>query len=145
MENNLIKNDLAVVEDGKIKRFTSLNTDEKEERIKLYNSLQKCDVKLNDIVGEELEIEGVYIEAREIGTHENEETGEILPDRKFRTILYGTNGITYVASAYGIYNSISQIIAIFGMPTKESPIKVKVEKRPTKDTSKTTLILSVIE
>ena len=43
---------------------------------------------------------------------------------KYRTILFDDEGKTYVSSAYGIYNSLRQIISIFGNPSKDNIIKV---------------------
>ena len=140
MKNEIIKNDLTVIETNN-KRFTTLDLNDEENANKLYNSLQKCDILINDIVGEELEFSDVYIEARKIGETVNEETGETLDKEKFRTILYGTDGNTYVSSSYGVYNSIRSILAIFGNPTSEKPYKVKIAKRLTKDVTKSTLVL----
>ena len=141
-EKDLISNDITIFSNDK-KMFSTLKSDNMEDKIKLYNSLQKCDVRINDIVGQEIEFEDIFIEekpSREL----NEETGEVVEKtRKFRTILFGTDGATYVSSAYGVYNSLKNIVAIFGFPTKENPIKVKVAKRSTQ-TGKETLILVIV-
>ena len=63
---------------------------------------------------------------------------------KFRCILYGSDGKTYVSGAYGVYNSLKQIIPIFGNPSKINPIKVKVGTRKLK-TGKESLILTVVK
>ena len=47
-------------------------------------------------------------------------------------MLFGTNGETYVAGAYGVYNSIAQIAAIKGLPSKDNVMKLKVIKVPAK-------------
>lgn len=141
-ETELISNDITIFSSDK-KMFSTLKSDNIEDKIKLYNSLQKCDIRINDIVGQEIEFSDIFIEEKP--THEiDEATGEVKAEnRKFRTILFGTDGSTYVSSAYGVYNSLKNIIAIFGFPTSENPIKVKVAKRPTQS-GRETLILVIV-
>ena len=140
-DGGLITNDVMVLANDKT-MFTSLNLDDKDSKIKLYNSLQKCDVRINDIVGQEIEFSDIFIEEKPFAEID-EKTGEVIKEtRKFRTILYGTNDVTYVSSAYGVYNSLKNIVSIFGLPTKTEPIKVIVNKRPTNN-GRETLILVV--
>lgn len=127
---------------NKVKKFTTLSVETEEDVKKIYNATQDCDVRLNDIVNQEIEIEGIYIEERPTTTLDDE-TGEVKEGSKFRTILFGTDGKSYVAGAYGIYNSISEIIGLFGFPTPEKPMKLLVKKRPICD-GKETLVLKYI-
>lgn len=136
------QNNLVITNDGKafeseMKKFTTLDLTEKENQVKLYNSLQECDVRVNDIVGQTIEIAGVYIEERPVF---DEETGET--SRKFRTILYGADGKTYVTGAYGVYNSLQTILSIFGNPSSENTISVVVGKKALRN-GKESLILTV--
>lgn len=143
---NITKDIFKMEGDNKYAIHT-LNLKDKENQIKLYNSLQQCDVLLNDIRGQEIEINDVYIEKKFV--HEKNEKGEIIYDEngvakgkdKYRTILFGSDGKTYVASAYGIYNSINQIMQIFGVPSSDNPIKVKIGERNIKNSNHKSLIL----
>lgn len=125
-----------------MKRFTTVNLETEEGKAKIYNSIQKCDVRLIDIKGQEIEVEDIYIEGRE-KEETNEVTGEIKNIIKYRTILYGTNGMTYVSAAYGIFNSIAQIVRLFGNPTHENPYKLRVSGRVNKNGTES-LILTYI-
>lgn len=127
VQNTSIKTSLDSVDN--VIKFTTLPLESEEELTELYNATQECDIKLNDIVGSVIEIHGVYIEERPFNTVD-EETGEYKEGSKYRTILFGTDGKTYVAGAYGVFNSISNIIGMFGKPTKEKPYKLEVRKRP---------------
>ena len=49
-DNSLITNDVSVLNNDKT-LFTSIDLSEAENKAKLYNSLQKCDVRINDIIG----------------------------------------------------------------------------------------------
>ena len=130
-ENNaLISNDLSVF-DSTIKRVTSLDLTNEDDQIKLLNALQNCDAKLNDMVNEVIEVNGVYIEERP-SEYVDEETGEVSNRSKYVTMLFGTDGKTYVAGAYGVYNSIAQIAAIKGLPSETNIVKLKVIKVPAK-------------
>lgn len=138
-DNSLITNDVSVLNNDKT-LFTSIDLSEAENKAKLYNSLQKCDVRINDIIGETIEFSDIFIEEKPY-TETDEKTGEIKTTKKFRTILYGTNGQTYVSAAYGVYNSLKNIVSIFGLPTKEVPFKVQVDKRKTQNGHDTLILI----
>lgn len=112
-------------------------TTEKEKK-ELFNALESCDALLNDCVGQEIEIEDIYVEEKEVL---DEETGEL--KKKYRSILFDKSGQTYATGSYGIYNVLKKIVSIYGFPDMwEKPLKVKVSKRPIKDNKQSlTLIL----
>lgn len=128
--NTTIRTSLESVDN--VIKFTTLSLTTEEELTELYNATQECDVKLIDIVGQTIEVVGVYIEERPFN-QVDEETGEVREGSKFRTILFGTDGKTYVAGAYGVYNSITQILSLFGKPSKEKPFTLEVGRRPIGD------------
>lgn len=103
--------------------YCSVRTESREDKIKLFNALENADLKLNDCVGQEIEVKDVYVER-----YVKEENGE--EKVKFRTILFGDDGKTYVTASYGVYSCISKIFRTFGTPdTWGEPLKVKVTKR----------------
>lgn len=106
--------------------YCSIVAETDEDKKKLFNALEGCDLLLNDCVGTEINLKNVYIEQRQIV---DDETGEV--KNKFRTILFDENGQTYATGSYGIYNVVKRIFRSFGFPTTwKNPLKVKVEKRP---------------
>lgn len=110
-----------------------------EEKKALFNALEKCDILLNDIVGQDIEIKDIFCEEREIV---DEKTGEL--KKKYRTILFDTDGKSYVTGSYGIYNVLKKIFAVYGLPsTWSNPIKVKVDKKKIND-GKTSLTLTIL-
>lgn len=137
MENQDSK-ELSLFTGVKSKMYCSKAVETQEEKKELFNALESCDALLNDCVGQEIEIKDIYIEEKNVV---DEETGEL--KNKFRTILFDNNGQTYATGSYGIYNVIRKIIGIYGLPdTWESPLKVKVTKRPIGDGKQSlTLIL----
>ena len=133
MENE--NNELMIVNEGKTKVYCSKKAETNEEKKELFNALEKCDVLLNDCVGQEIMMKDLYIEERNV----IDEFGRTKV--KFRTIIFDENGQTYATGSYGIYNILKKIITIYGLPTEwDSPIKVQVAKRPI-DNGKSTLTL----
>ena len=151
-ERGLITQDDSIFGSANKEMFCTMNLEEKENMVALYNSLQECDVKLNDIKGSTVEVCDVYVEKKEVAERDDktdeviydEETGEVKTKTRFRTILFGTDGKTYVSAAYGVYNSLRQIIPIFGNPSKANPIKVKVGTRKLRS-GKESLVLTVVK
>lgn len=149
-EGGIITSDQTIFASSNSKKYCTMDLTEKENKVALYNSLQQCDVLLNDIKGQTIEMENVFIEQKEVPERDektnevlfDEKTGEVKTKTHFRTILFATDGQTYVSSAYGIYNSLKQIIPVFGNPSKENVIKVKVGEKTTRSGRKS-LILTV--
>ena len=118
--------EVSLFESENNKFYCSVNAESEEEKKKLFNALESCDVLLNDCVGQEIEIKDIYVEQRQVI---DDETGEV--KEKYRTILFDKSGQTYATGSYGIYNVIKKLLRIYGLPTFwETPLKVKVTKRP---------------
>ena len=149
-ERGLITSNESIFQSKNKEMFCTMDLEEKENMVKLYNSLQECDVKINDLKGSEIEVVDLFVEKKEVAERDEktdeiifDENGEVKTKTRFRTILFDKDGKTYVSAAYGVYNSLRQIIPIFGNPTKENPIVVKVGTRKLKS-GKESLILTVV-
>lgn len=136
MENN--KNELTLFNGNVGAIYCSKEAKTDEEKKDLFNALESCDALLNDCVGQEINLKDVYCEEKEVL---DEETGETR--KKYRTILFDVSGQTYATGSYGIFNIMKKIFAIYGMPTWENGIKVKVTKRPIGN-GKTSLTLTLV-
>lgn len=124
MENQ--EKSLSLFGEMQSKVYCSMVATTDEEKKKLFNTLESCDVLLNDCVGNEIAIKDIYIEERNII---DEETGELRT--KYRTIIFDENGQTYATGAYGIYNVLKKIVQIYGTPDLwQESLKVKVAKKP---------------
>ena len=135
MEN---KNELTLFNGQGNRTYCSKLVEKEEDKKELFNALETCDALLNDCVGQEINIKDVYCEEREVA---DEDTGEI--KKKYRTILFDVSGQTYATGSYGIFNIIRKLITIYGMPTWENGVKVKVAKRPIGN-GKSTLTLTLV-
>lgn len=135
MEN---ENQLTLFSGIKQNIYCSKVAKTEKEKKELFNALESCDALLNDCVGQEISIQDIYVEEKQV---QDEETGEL--KTKFRTIIFDASGQTYATGSYGIYNVMKKIVGIYGLPdTWEKPLKVKVAKRPIKDNKQSlTLVL----
>ena len=124
MENNQLMVNSA---NGKV--FSTIKAETKEDKKKLYNALQNCDVMIKDIPGQQITFDGIYI--NEYQKAELKEDGTPRIDHK--TILFGTDGKTYITTSNYFFNSISQIIAANGGVSKEDPLTIKITKKATKN------------
>lgn len=138
MENNEEKN-LSIFNNDERQAICSIDPKTDDEKKKLFNALENCDVLLNDCVGQKIKIKDIYVEKRKVV---DETTGEI--KSKYRSILFDENGQTYATGSYGIANVLYKIIQIYGFPTTwEKPLEVEVAKRPIGN-GKQTLTLKLI-
>lgn len=130
-----IRNENMMTEKEKNK-FCSLKPTNIEEGKKLYNALEECDFLLSDCINKEISIKDVYIERYE----KVDDEGEV--KTKYRTIILDIDGKSYATGSYGVYNSIVKLCEIFGLPTWNEGLKVKVSQRKLKDGKQSlTLIL----
>ena len=128
MENQNVnenKGELTLFSGIKQNVYCSKVAETEKEKKELFNALESCDALLNDCVGQEIEIKDIYCEEKEVV---DDESGEL--KNKYRTIIFDKNGQTYATGSYGIYNVVRKLISIYGYPTWEDGIKVKVAKRP---------------
>lgn len=108
--------------------FSSIKAETKEDKKKLYNALQNCDVMIKDIPGQEITFDGFYV--NEYQKTELKEDGT--PRIGHKTILFGTDGKTYITTSNYFFNSISQILGANGGVSKDDPITIKIVKKATK-------------
>lgn len=122
-------NNELMLNNSDLKIYSSVKATTVEERKNVYNALEKCDVLLNDIVGTEINIKDFYIEERQ-KEESDETTGELKTYTKYRTILFDTEGKTYATGSYGVYNALRRICLVYGEPTWNEGVLVRVDKKP---------------
>ncbi len=137
MEN---ENAIAKQSDVQNKAFCSVKAETRADKIKLFNALKECDFKLNDVVGSKINIKDVFYQEY---SKEDKDTGEIRTGH--RTIIFGDDGKTYVTASNYLYNTLRQIISVFGTPAEwGEPLTVEVVKQSMKD-GKSSLSLKLVE
>lgn len=103
--------------------YCSFTPENDAGRAILFNAMNAPDVKISDHIGQEITIRDIIVEPVEIV---DDMTGEIRTSP--RTILIDPDGNTYSATSYGIYNALRRLVAIFGAPTWENGITVRVKQ-----------------
>lgn len=124
MENALALNTLqSNAQKGGVLCTLNLNN---EQDVDLLLSTQDNEdmEKVNDHVGEELEVNGLYVKEREVES--TNEEGEVITYFKHTTILFTTDGKMYVTGSNAFFMSLELICTFKGYPTKENPLKIKV-------------------
>lgn len=129
-------------EDTRVKKATSLDLNDEEQVDMLLNSMQDVDFKLNDCIGKTIEVIGAYVVERETDNF-NEETGEVITRKKHVLMLFDKNNKSYVTGSNSCYMSYVDIVAIKGMPTKESPLKLTPIKVDAKEKGHSYLKLKI--
>jgi hypothetical protein len=120
MANETTDNSLAIFQ-GTGKTWTTLKAETIEDKKKIYNASKKCDVFLKDIKGQEIEINDAYI--TEYTKKDLDENGN--PRIGHKTILFGTDGKTYVTCSNYFFNSFAQILSAYNGQITEA-IKIKI-------------------
>ena len=103
--------------------YCSFIAETANDKAKLYNALNAPEVKIADHIGKEITMKDVIIEAVDIV---DEKTGEVRTTP--RITLIDVSGHTYTATSYGIYNSLKRIFALYGEPTWDEGIPVRVRQ-----------------
>lgn len=129
MTNDLIKandNQPEIVKQTVNQTYCSFTPKSMKERKELFNALENCDVKLNDIVGQKVKVKNLFIQEY---PRTDKVTGEPISNGH-RTIIFDETGKTYVTASNYFFVSISKLINAIGTPdTWEEPIEIEIVKR----------------
>lgn len=132
MENNTAITTTTTPTDmiqGSGKTYCSVKAETMEEKKKLYNALESCDIVLNDIVGQTIKVKDVYIQEF---PRTNKETGEPMSNGH-RVILFDEEGKSYVTASNYFFVSLAKLLNAFGEPnTWKEPLAIEITKRATK-------------
>lgn len=144
MENEEIKNneevkELAIVKSkAETETGTLISTEttvqDKKEIFNIENG--ECDIRLNDIVGQEIEVTNVFMKRivsklKEEEMEINEQTGEIVKDTKISvvTILLDKDNKKYVTASKIFAMSVLNLIRTFGIEDLQEGIKIRIIKK----------------
>lgn len=140
MENEMNeKQELALVKaegttDAGTQIMTQTTIQDKKQIFNIENG--ECDIKINDIVDEEITIKDILMKRIESKLAEeeieiNEQTGEIVKDKKVSvvTILIDDEGKRYVTASKIFAMSILNLIRTFGIEDIKNGVKIKIIKK----------------
>lgn len=130
MENNEVQESGLTLLSNSNNFYSSFKPKNTEDRKKLFNALEKCDVVLNDIIGQQIKVKDIIINEY---PRKDKETGEEISNGH-RTILIDEDGKSYVTASNYFFFAIAKAINMLGQPeTWETPLEIKIVKRPLKN------------
>ena len=101
--------------------YCSMVADTPEEKATLFNAMNNPDERIADHINETIAVKDLYCEVVQCV---NQETGEVSTCP--RIVLIDDKGKSYASVSLGIYSAMKKLISIYGQPTWDKPIKVKV-------------------
>lgn len=101
--------------------FTSLKNETNEEKQILYKAMSNPDKRLGDCINTVIMAKDLFMEQVEMT---NQETGEIQVCP--RIVIVDKDGLSYQSVSFGVFNALKRVIQVFGNPTWEQPIPLKV-------------------
>lgn len=101
--------------------YTSLKNETNEEKQILYKAMSNPDKRLGDCINQVIFAKDLFMEMVDMT---NGETGEITSCP--RIVIVDKDNVSYQSVSFGIYNALKRVISVFGAPTWEEAIPLKV-------------------
>ncbi len=110
--------------------FCSMKAKTIEEKAALFRVMNNPEFRVADKINEVINVKDVYAEIVNVT---NDTTGEVTPCP--RIVLVDTEGHGYQAVSLGLYSALRKLMTIFGQPTWEDglPLKVRQIKKGAKN------------
>ena len=142
-------NSLVALNEEKKDMYISKQVETLQDKKMIYNAMNNPTDSISDLINKEIKIVDIVMEEIELTETDDNgdplfdgETGEIIENKTVavRTILIDDKGLSHQAVSKGIFNSIKQIINIFGAPASwAEPLTVEVLQVKVKKGSMLTL------
>lgn len=110
--------------------YCSLNAETADEQMILFNAMNNPEHRLADYINNIINVKDIFCE---IVDCTNKETGEV--NQAPRIVLIDDMGVGYACVSLGIFSAVKKLMQVFGNPTWETPLPVKVVQ-VTKGTNK---------
>lgn len=107
------------------------------EKAQLFRALETSDYKISDYINKDITIANVVFSSVDVTSIDeadiDPETGEVKVITRPKTVIIDDKGKTYSSVATGIFNSMKNLISVFGLPdTWEKPMVVSIRLVKTK-------------
>lgn len=116
-------NDITIFNNEQVKGFYSFQAETVDEKIELYNVLNGEAKQLSEYANIEIEVSDLIVEPF---TFINEE-GEVI--ETYKTILITPARDMYTTISKCIFFSIQKIVAVFGLPHWDTPVKMMYKEK----------------
>lgn len=110
--------------------FCSMKAETPEDKANLFNATNNPAHRISDYINSVIKVKDIYCEVVNVT---NRETGEISSCP--RVVLIDEKGEGYQAVSYGVFSALKKMMAIYGLPTWEPAIPIKIQQI-TKDKNK---------
>lgn len=107
------------------------------EKAQLFRALESSDEKISDYINKDITIANIVFSTVEVTSVNAEdidpETGEVKMIERPKTVIIDDKGKTYSSVASGIFSSMKNLLAVFGLPdTWGKPMTVTIRLVKTK-------------
>lgn len=124
MENN----QLATKESFESNNFCSFKAESLEDKKKLFQASSKCDIVINDIVGQEIALKDILITS-----YQKPDEKGIVKER-YRSVIFDADGKSYITCSTYFRNALVKLMVLFGTPnTWGEPMNIRIIKTETKN------------
>lgn len=103
--------------------FCSFTAETAEDKAKLFRIMNSPEKRLSDCINETIIVKDVYCEKVQVV---NKETGAVSSCP--RVVLVDKDGIGYQSVSFGVFGSLKKLFQVYGVPTWEPGIPVKVKQ-----------------
>ena len=124
VETGIREYDVSKLMGGEVQAVCSVDAVDPETKAIVFNAANNPDHKVKDFVNKQIAVKDIYAETIEIA---NEETGEII--KVPRIVLIDADGLSFECVSVGMYSAIRKLVAIYGAPTWEPPLKVVIKQK----------------
>lgn len=107
--------------------FCSMTPKDDKERTQLFNAMNNPEKRIADEINMTIQAKDLYCEVVTVN-HIDEGTGEVVQNQLPRIVIIDDKGVGHQCVSIGIYSAIKKVIAMFGAPTWEKPLALKVKQ-----------------
>lgn len=105
-----------------ITTYCSMAVTTKEEQKILFNAISTPQYRIKDCINTVINVKDVFIEPADMTREDG--SVQTVP----RIVLIDTEGKSYTAASYGVYNALSRMITICGNPTWPDGIAIRIKQ-----------------
>lgn len=103
--------------------FCSMKANDNKSKAMLFKAMNNPEKRIGDCINTLIKVKDVYCETVQVVSNETGET-EWVP----RVVLIDEKGTAYQAVSMGVYSALAKVIRVFGMPTWNEPIPIKIKQ-----------------
>ena len=152
VKNENVKNEMVVTTISDISNITRSNAKvftTISDKKKIFNLETNCEHKLNDCVGEVIDVRGIYIKLIETPLEEPvvDENGEVVKEVEYKkvTILLDNDNKSYVTASKVFANDLIKYIQMVGIDDiNENGVQLRVIKKSVRNSSNQALSFELV-